>query len=146
LVLGFWLRRFEQLKNNFMATTPEQHFDQAKKIEAFIMQLVNKKGLKQTLKIGLWPNPLQYDRNVNLLSEINLDDDLQDELAVFIKEIFSAQITRCISRQHAAAAMITASEKEAQAEKSKNDFNQKTIFDISKSAQQYLDNYPELKK
>lgn len=129
-----------------MATTPQQHFNHAKKLEAFVLDLISKQDLGKTLKIGLWPNATDYNRSVVLVCESNLDPDLQQDLQQAIKHILSTQITRSIGRQYSAAAIIEASAKEAKAEINKADFTQKTIFDISESASQYLNNYPELKK
>lgn len=118
------------------------HFLNAKRVEAFIIRLIAMKQTQYKFKLGLFPPGHNHENPVELFDVSELDSDLLDTLLKEITAVLSSQVTRHIVKHYNISAMIDQSQRELKSEQSRNQYVQKTIFEVGEMAKNYLDSIP----
>lgn len=110
------------------------HFINAKKLEAFLLQIIEQPHTQRRLVIATFPAPHEHEMPPHFYFCEKIDPDLVVNLREAIINAYQQQITRDLTRHYGLLEELKAREKEIAREQSKADNSQLDFFQITQDA------------
>ena len=110
------------------------HFINAKKLEAFLLQVIEQPHTQRRLVIATFPAPHEHETPPQFYFCEKIDPDLVQKLRAGIIDAYQQQITRDLTRHYGLLEELKAREKERAREQSKADHSQLDFFQIAQDA------------
>lgn len=110
------------------------HLINAKKLEAFLLQIIEQPHTLRRLVIATFPAPHEHETAPQFYFCEKIDPDLVQSLRQAIINAYQQQITRDLTRHYGLLEEIKAREKEIAREQTKADHSQLDFFQIAQEA------------